>query len=229
MPLELGNAIFRGDAYQAAEQGILGADGRTYVTLLAIAKLTDTLQTSIPLQVVASSKPNTLQGKYPPVNLSVPVGGQIHRVDFRLPLRGAAGDELQYGIYLPKNCTIIGTSTDNLKVSPTSGTTHTVTAPVIASASNSYTPGAGAVLSRAAGVADQASPSLLTTVSGSPLVLQLTCSNAGNTAAGTGIRLSQTGAIAYAFARVIYSIAGDAIQQINTDWLAAPDSFVTGG
>ena len=228
MPIELGNTIFRGDYYQATEQGVIGPDGRIYVQQIAIATLTDTLQTSIPLNVVAANKPNTLQGKYPPKPLVVPIGGQIHRVDFRLPLQGIAGDALQYGIYLPKNCTIIGTSTDNLKVSPTVTTTHTVTAPVIASANNSYTPGAGVVLSRAAGVADAAAPSLLRTISGADVTLQLTVSNAANDGAGTGIRLSQEGAIAWVFARVIHSIAGDAIQQMNLDWPAAPDTAFTG-
>lgn len=223
---EPGNAIFRGDFYN--QQGLIGADGRVYIQQIAIATLTDTLQTSIPLEVVAANKPNTLQGKYPPKLLQIPVGGQINRVDFRLPLNALPGDERQYGIYLPKDCTIIGTSTDNLKVSPTATTTHTVTAPVIASANNAYTPGAGAVLSRAAGVADAASPSLLTTVSGSPLTLQLTCSNTGNTAAGTGIRLSKAGAIAWVVARVIYSVAGDAIKQINIDWPSAPDTSANG-
>lgn len=230
MPLgiELGNSIGLGDWYQN-DQGLLLPNGRIAITKVAIAILTDTLQTTIPLNVIAPGKPNTLQGKYPPVPLSIPVGGQIDRVDFRLPQALLPQEEYIYGLHLPKNCTIIGTTGENLKVSPTSGTTHTVTAPVITSASNAYTAGGSAVLSRAAGVVDAASPSLLTTVSGSALALGVAVSNAGNTAVGTGIRLSQAGAIAYIYARVCYTIPGDAINGIYLPLPYAPDTFTTGG
>lgn len=225
--LELGNSIGYGDWYQN-DQGLILPNGRIAVTKIAIATLTDTLQITIPLNVFAPGKPNTLQGKYPPVPLSIPVGGQIDRVDFRLPKYQLPQEEYTYGLHLPKGCTIIGTTTDKLKVSPTSSTTHTVTAPVISSASSAYAPGASAVLSRAAGVADANSPSLLTTVSGSPLVLGIACSATGNDGAGTGIRLSQAGAIAYIYARVIYTIAGDAIDPTYLPYPYAPDTAIGG-
>jgi hypothetical protein len=226
MPIETGNAIFTGDPYKATDQGIRGPNGRIYVRQLAVAKLTDTLQINIPLNIIAFNKPNILQGKYPPKPLVIPIGGQICRVDFRLPLAtGLGGETIQYGIYLPKGVTIIGTTGENLKVSPTTTTTHTVTSPAITAANSAYTAGTGVVLSRPDGVADAGSPSLLTTVSGADLALQLTVSNAGNTAAGNGIGLSQTGAEAYVYVQTIHSIAGNAVNQINELFPARLDTY----
>lgn len=214
-----GNVIFSGDSYRGVNQGEISPNGRIYVELVARGELTDVLQSSIPLRIF-STRPNSLQGQFPPQNLQVPVGGQITRVDFRLPRQPSQGDEPIFGVDLPRNCTLVGTTGENLKVSPTTGSTHTTTAPVIAAANNSYTPNSQAVLSRPDGVADAAG--LLTTVSGSPLVLQATVSNAGNTAAGSGIRLSQTGARAFIFARVIFSLPGDAIAPWGLDLPAMP-------
>lgn len=228
MPLELGNVIGYGDWYQGFEQGIIQPNGRVAIPLIGRATITDTLQTTLQLLVYPPGKNLILQGKYPPLPFTIPVGGQIERVDFRLPRSLLPDETYTYGLQLPKGCTIVGTTGENLKVSPTTGTTHTVTSPVITAANNAYAPGAQGVLSRAAGIGDQASPSLLTTVSGSPLTLGIAVSNAGNTAVGTGIRLSQAGAIAYIHARVIYTVAGDAVDPTLLPFPYAPDTAAGG-
>lgn len=217
MAIELGNVIFSGDDYKL--QGIRSPGGRVFIRQIGVAKLNDTLQTAIPLQVIAWGQPKPLHcDSYPPKPLKVPVGAQIERVDFRLPLASIPGGEDFAGIYLPRSCTIVGTTGENLKVSPTTGTTHTVTSPVLTAANNAYTPGAGAVTQRQSGQADQVSPNLIRTVSGSDLTFQITVSNAGNTAVGTGIRLSQTKAEALIYAQIIYSIDGEAIMQANENF-----------
>lgn len=180
-------------------------DNRKRYQLWGWAKLTDTLQTSIPLLCYALTKKGGNAASYPPKPLVIPSGAQIDSVGLSLPAANTGATDSIYGAQLPKNCTIIGTTGENLKVSPTTGTTHTVTAPVITSASNAYTAGTGAVVSRAAGVADAVSPSLLLTL-GSATTYQITVSNAGNTAAGNGIRLSLTGAIAFIVAEIWYTL-----------------------
>lgn len=225
MPIEIGNSFTYGDWYQGNEQAVTLPNGRLALSVVAIATITDTLQSTIPLLVQAPGKPLPLQGRFAPRPLVIPVGGQIDRVDFRLPQPLLPQEEYIYGVHLPKGSTIIGTTGENLKVSPTSGTTHTVTAPAIVSASSSYTPGASAVLSRGAGVADAGSPGLLTTVSGSPLTLGIAVSNSANNAAGNGIRLSLPGAIAYIYARVAYTVPGDAVNPIFLPLPYAPDSL----
>ncbi|MBW4480739.1 MAG: hypothetical protein KME54_28850 [Tolypothrix brevis GSE-NOS-MK-07-07A] len=214
MSLETGNVIFHPDPYKPGVQAIIAPDGNRYIWKWARAKLTDTLQTVIPLYV-SVSKPVYFQDTYPDVPLTVPVGAQIQRVDFRLPNSQPLGSEVTAGIDVPRNCTIVGTTGENLKVSPLFGTTHTVTSPLITAANSLYTPNTGAVLQRGSGVVDAASPSLLQTVSGTALTLQMTVSNAGNTAVGTGIKLSATKATAFIYAHVVYRIDGDPIKPWN--------------
>lgn len=214
-----GNFTFPPDPYKTAVQVITSADGGRYVWTYARAKLTDTLQTTIPL-MVPSVKPNSLLATYPDIPLVIPVGAQIQRIDFRLPRLQVAGDEYQYGIDIPRGCTLIGTTGENLKVSSVA-TPHTVTAPLVTAASNLYTPNAGAVLQRQTSQADQSSPSLIQTVS-TALTMQIAVSNAGNTAVGTGVRLSVTGAIAFIYASVVYRIDGVAVKPWNLDFPAMP-------
>lgn len=216
MSLNPGNFVFFPDPYKTWTQVAVSPDGKRFVWQYARAPITDTLQTVIPLKV-PPVKPPTMSSVYPEVPLVIPVGAQIQRVDFRLPRSVNPGEEYVYGIDLPKNCTIVGTTGENLKVSPASGTTHTVIAPLLTSVSNTYTPGAGVVLQRASGQVDAASPSLITTVSGSPLTLQMSVSNAGNTAAGNGIRLSSAKATAFIYASIVYRIDGDAVKPWNLD------------
>ncbi len=217
MAITTANQIFAGDHYKPSTQGVIASSGRIYIRAVARGQITDTLKSAIELKIYPA-KPLYLHGKYPPLPFTIPVGAQITRVDFRLPLAAGPGDTVIDGIYIPKNCNIIGTAGERLKISPTSGTTHSVTSPVlVCGANNTYTPETGAVASRPDGVADQPSPSLLTTVTGAPMTLQATVSNAGNTAAGNGIALSTPKATALIYAQVIYSLDGDAIQQYHLD------------
>lgn len=221
MSLSTGNVTFFPHPQKTWSQVITAPDGGRFVWQYAKALLTNTLQTAIPL-MVPYVKPNTELSIYPDVPLAIPIGAQIMRVDFRLPRAIGLGDSPIYGIDLPKNVTLVGTTGENLKVSPTTGTTHTVVAPVLTAANNAYTPNTGAVLQRQAGQADQASPSLIQTVSGSPLPLQVTVSNAGNTAAGNGIALSAANVTAFIYASVIYRIDGDPVKPWNLDLPFAP-------
>lgn len=192
-PLSLGNINGIPDAWVG--NGIREFDGSEQKPIYALARLTDQLQNAIPLIIPSWRKD---QQSFPDRNLVLGAGTVVNYVGIRLPEYGNAfeGVSTPYGL-LPTGCTMIGTTGENLKVSPTTGTTHTVTTPVITCASNAYQPDAAAFLWRAPGIVDQASPSLLTTIA-APTPLQLTVSNAGNTAAGNGIRLSQTGAVAFA-------------------------------
>jgi hypothetical protein len=154
--------------------------------------LTDTLQITIPIYLLSDRRNKTL---FPDKLLTIPANSQVCYVGFRLPQARTANEGFVNG-YLPDGCTIVGTTGENLKVSPTSGTTHTVTAPVLAAASSAYAIGAESKIARALGEADAASPSLLRTFS-SATTFQISVSDSGNTVAGTGIRLSLTGATAY--------------------------------
>ncbi|MBO3463129.1 hypothetical protein G7B40_001445 [Aetokthonos hydrillicola Thurmond2011] len=221
MSISTGSLTFLPNPQKTSTQIINAPNGGRFIWQYARAQLTSTLQNAIPL-LVPYVKPNTQLSQYPDIPLQLPVGAQIQRVDFRLPRTPTLGDASIYEIDLPKGCTIIGTTGENLKVSPTSGTTHTVVAPVITCASSSYTPNASAVLQRQSGQADQSSPSLIQTVSGSAMTLQITVSNAGNSAAGNGIALSLSGALAYIYASIIYRIDGDAIKPWSLDLPAMP-------
>lgn len=221
MAIATGNLTFFPNPYKTWTQGIIAPDGNRYIWQYAKAKLTNVLQSSIPL-MVPQVKPYNFLGSTPDVPLAIPVGAQITRVTVRLPRVVNKGDTVAYGIELPPGATMIGTTGENLKVSPTTGTTQTVVSPVITSANNLYDSNAGAVLQRTWGQTDQPSPSLLTTVTGSPLTLQITVSNAANTAAGNGIRLSQEKLDAFIYASVVYRVDGDAIRPWQLDLPAPP-------
>lgn len=190
-PLSLGNVVGIPDSWVG--NGVRSFHGQEQKIVFGIAKLTGTLQSSIPLYIPSWRKD---QQTFPDRLFTLQANTVIHYVGFRLPEYGNQYEGVSPWGLLPQGCTIIGTTGENLKVSPTTGTTHTVTAPAIACANNAYTPDAAAFAARASGSGDAASPSLLTTL-GSATTFQLTVSNAGNTAAGNGIRLSQSDAIAY--------------------------------
>lgn len=196
-PLSLGNINGIPDAWVG--NGIREFDGSEQKLVYGVAKLTDQLQTSIPLYIPSWRKD---QQTFPDRILTLSAGTIVNYIGFRLPEYGNLyeGVTAPYGL-LPTGCTIVGTTGENLKVSPTTGTTHTVTTPVITAASNAYTPDSFAYVWRTPGMADQASPSLITTI-GSATTLQLTVSNAGNTAAGNGIKLSTAGATAFVFVTI---------------------------
>lgn len=187
--------------YSYDNQGIVDFRGVTSQRVLGIAKLTDTLQTSIPIYVPSGKKD---QSKYPDKLLVIPSGSQVNYLGFRLPGYYYQTPEA-YG-YLPTGVTIIGTTGEKVKVSPTTTTTYTQLSPSIVSASSAYTPDATATAYRGIGVADASSPSILRTL-GADTTLAINVSNAGDTAVGTGIRLSTTGAVAHIVVEVYYSYA----------------------
>lgn len=186
-PLSYGNVVGIPDAW--TYDGVRDFGGLERKLVYGRAKLTDTLQSSIPLVIPSDRKD---QVSFPDRPFTLLTGDIITYVGIRLPGYQIAGEQEFYG-QLPKGVTMIGTTGENLKVSPTTGTTHTVTTPVITAASNAYTPDSSAQIARVPNaMADQASPGLLTTLA-ADTTFQITVSNAGNTAAGNGIRLSATG------------------------------------
>lgn len=190
-PLSYGNVIGIPSAWTF--DGVRDFDGYERKLVYGRAKITDALQSNLPL-VIPSDRIS--QTEFPDRPFVLESGSIINYIGIRLPNYPLVGEES--GVYglLPRGATIIGTTGENLKVSPTTGTTHTVTTPVITAANNSYPPDGSAQLARAPGQVDQASPSLIGTLA-ADTTFQVTISNAGNTAAGNGIRLSRTGAEAF--------------------------------
>jgi hypothetical protein len=186
--------------YSYKRNGLTDARGIVHQKVIAIAKLTDTLQTAIPLYIPSGKKD---QAKYPDSLLVIPSGAQVNYLGLRLPGYSTPAIPEPFG-YLPSDCTIVGTTGEKVKVSPTTTTTYTQLSPAITAASSAYAPDATAVAYRGVAVADAASPSILLTL-GADTTLQVTVSNAGDTAVGTGIRLSKSGAIAYITVQVCYS------------------------
>lgn len=217
MTLYPGNVVALPDPY--ISQAVLGMDGRHWYRAVARAELTDTLQTDIPL-LIYSQKPNSLLGNFPPKPLILPTGAQIHKVTLRLPANAAEGFEPTYGIDLPRNTTMVGTTGELVKVATTAAP-YTPVAPAIASVGNAYAANASAVLARQTAQADQAAPNLLTTLV-ADTTYQISVSDAGSTAAGTGISLSAAGT-AFIYADIFYALDGDAVKPWNLDLPVAPD------
>jgi hypothetical protein len=189
----LGNVIGILDAWVG--DGIVDFDGSERKLTYGLARLTDTLQTAIPL-IIPSWRGN--QTVWPDRPLVLPAGVTINYVGLRLPEYGNQFEGASPWGLLPNNCQIVGTTGENLKVSPATGaTTHTTTSPsVVCGPNNQYTPDAFSTSFRTSGQANQPAPSWLTTLPAATTP-QITISNAANTAAGNGVRLSQTGAIAF--------------------------------
>ena len=202
MPLNLNyGSVIVNPLYGYDNQAITDPRGIVHQKVLGIAKLTDTLQTAIPIYVPSGKKD---QSKYPDKLLVIPNGAQVNYLGMRLPGYYYQTPEA-YG-YLPSGVTIVGTTGEKVKVSPTTTTTYTQLSPAITAASSAYAPDATATAYRGVAVADAASPSILRTV-GADTTLQVTVSNAGDTAVGTGIKLSTAGAVAYIVVQVCYSYA----------------------
>jgi hypothetical protein len=220
-----------GDPYQYPIQGVRGDDGRTWTTVTALALLTDTLQTVIPLKIYSNHSPAlgqtpsaiasdpNIKSSYPSQLLQIPVGAQVQRLSFRTPKTyptpgqqlTSGGMSVRWGEYMPQGCTLIGTTGEHLKITATDGTQYTNTTPVLVAASSAYAPGTAVTYQRNSGGTDQSSPDLMRTISGSALTLVIATSNAGDTAAGTGIRLSTTGARAVIVAEIVYAMAGGGV------------------
>ena len=173
-------------------------DGHVLVERIGYAKITPTLQTNIPIYLPSSAQTIDEIGVNPDKRLVLPVGAVIKNIALRLPKLETDTNTPQYG-NLPVGSTLIGTTGEFVKVAASG--VFTTTAPAIVSASNSYTPGASASVSRSISApADVAASSIITV--GAATDLSLMVSNAGNTAAGTGIRTSS--GVAFAIVRVCW-------------------------
>jgi hypothetical protein len=197
-----------GDFYQPDDQFIIDGYGRKLYRQIGLAILTDTLQTSIPV-IIRAPRNKELATSYPDSNIVLPIGAQVVSASLRLPSAETQPYTRLWGAQLPTGCTIIGTSTDVLKVGfAVNGFAAAKTAS-IASASSVYALGASNRISRGWATADDGS-GILNTVASSAKTVRLYVDNAANDAAGTGIRLSQSGVKAGIVVDVIWTVAGDA-------------------
>lgn len=204
-----GNVISSGDSYDYSFQYVKSLDGRKIYRAVGAGLLTSTLQTSIPV-VIYPPRNVTLAATFPNKNIVIPSGAQILSASLRLPTAKIEGYQIQWGAQVPTGTTIIGTSTDVLKVSFGSNNTFAAAATAsIASASNAYALGASNRLTRVPNAADNAN-GILNTL-GSAQTVNLVVDNAANNAAGTGIRLSTTGAKAIIAVDVIWATTDDAV------------------
>lgn len=204
-----GNVIAPGDPYEGAQQSVILGNGKKRVTLTGIGILTDTLQTNIPVKIYPARN-KELSADFPLSNIVIPVGAQIVNASFRLPSARITGSQYEWGKQLPTGCTIIGTSTDVLKVAFAQNGFAAAATASLASASSAYTIGGTGFITRSRGVADNAS-GILNTISGSAVTASLWVDNAANGAAGTGIRLSLAGAKAAIAVKVVYEINDDPV------------------
>lgn len=148
----------------------------------------------------------------------VPAGATIYRIALRLPRELRADEDKKYGL-LEKKATIIGTTGENLKVASTTAA-HTATSPAIVAANSIYTPNASAVLA----VNEwQALSGQLATL-GADTTFKLYVSNAGNTAAGVGIRVSS--GVAFVLCEICYKMAAEALDFERTGYPYAPEAAV---
>ena len=145
---------------------------------------------------------------------TIPSGATIYRIGLRLPRSLRADEDTKYGI-LPRGATIIGTTGENLKVASTTAG-HTAASPAIVAANNSYLPNSSAVLC----VNEwQALTGQLATL-GADTTFKLYCSNAGNTAAGNGIRVSS--GEAFVIAEICFKMASEALDFERTGYPYPP-------
>lgn len=146
------------------------------------AQINTTLQSDIILKK-SPAWPGS-QADYPDQNLIIPARAQIISMGIVLPPNTPSDSNIDpIPNRLTKDATLVGTTGENLKI----GTAHTDTTPVITSAANAYTPGGSVNICRALGEADAAP---LTTLA-ADTTYRLLVSNAGNAAAGNGIRTSE--------------------------------------
>ena len=152
---------------------------------IGYAEVTSTLQTSIPIYVPSNLGSGTDNTRYPDKLLTVPAGMVLYYLGLRIPPPTPGQSPTPASGSVPTttggNTTLIGTTGERLKV----GTAHTDTAPVITCASNAYVPGIAKLAPTQAMWGTLAAP---LGVLGSDTTYNLLVSNAGNTAAGTGIR-----------------------------------------
>jgi hypothetical protein len=223
-----GNVISVGDAYAGAEQSVILGNGKRRVTALGLATLTDTLQTLIPVRVYPPRN-KELAPDYPTGSIILPIGAQVVEASFRLPGARVTGSQYEWGKQLPTGCTIIGTSTDVLKIAIGAANDFAASKTAsLASANSAYTIGGSALITRSRGVADDSS-GILNTVSSTAKTINLAVDNAANNAAGTGIRLSLSGATALIAVRVVYEINDTAVSHDDVMFGGATKSFYIRG
>lgn len=155
------------------------------------AKITNALQANIPVYLPSQAQAGGELVTSPDRLLVLPVGAIINRIALRLP-KLEDNRTTQYG-NLPAKSTLIGTTGELVKVGAAG--VFTTTEPSIAAIANTYAPNASKTVNRGiATTADVASSGLITL--GAPTAYSLLVSNAGSTAAGTGIATSAGDAFA---------------------------------
>jgi hypothetical protein len=206
----IGNSNFPGDSYQYPIQFIKDPHGRKIFRAVGIGILTETLQTAIPIYIYPARNA-LLSPQYPNIGIVIPSGAQVVSASFRLPSLRIVGSQKQWGAQVDTGTTIIGTSTDVLKLSFGSNNTFSAANTAsLASASSLYTLGGSNRITRGIGAADNAS-GILNTL-GSQSTLNLVVDNAANGAAGTGIALStSTGQKAVIVADIIWTTKDDPV------------------
>ena len=205
-----GNVIAYGDSYEGAAQAVLLGNGKKRVTALGLATLTDTLQTLIPVKMYPPRN-KELAPDYPVTNIVLPIGAQVVAASFRLPGARISGFPYEWGKQLPTGCTIIGTSTNVLKIAIGANNDFAATKTAsLASANSAYTIGGTGFITRNRAVADDSS-GILNTVASTAKTINLAVDNAANDAAGAGIRLSLAGATAMIAVKVVYEINDDPV------------------
>lgn len=164
------------------------------------AKITSTLQTNIPVMLPSGAKTAQEQILKPDTRLVIPNGAIVVRLGLKLP----STDPNNYG-QLGTGVTLVGTTGELLKVA--GDATYDTTDPKITAASNAYAIGAWATVQRANGAAAVATSSLINQTAAKSL--SLVVSNAGSTAAGTGIRTSS--GIGYAVVQACWLMVQNAL------------------
>lgn len=154
------------------------------------AKITSTLQSNIPIYLSSQAQAGGELVTNPDKLLILPTGAIVTRIALRLPAT-ETNKTTQYGNLLVGR-TLVGTTGELVKVGATG--VYTTTAPSIAASASVYTPGASATVQRPLGAADAVASGLVTL--GAATIYSLLVSNAGSTAAGSGIATSAGEALA---------------------------------
>lgn len=149
----------------------------------------------------------------------IPSGATIYRISLRLPRAIRSDENFQYGV-LSKGVTIQGTAGENLKLASTTDA-HTATSPaIVCNGDGTYTPNASAVLCANEW---QALSGQLATIN-ADTTFKIYVSNAGNTAAGSGIKLSS--GEAYILTEICFKMANEAIDFERAGYPYQPESLV---
>jgi hypothetical protein len=168
-------------------------NGYQLVERIAYAKILPTLQNNIPLFLRSSGQTIDEINSNPDKRLVLPIGAVVNSIAVRLPKLETNTNTPQYG-NLPPGSTLVGTTGEIVKVAADG--VFTTTQPAIACVANAYTQNAAAVANRNIAAPTDVPASSLITVTASAINLSLVVSNAGNTAAGSGIRTSSGAAFA---------------------------------